>query len=254
MASEQFTGKTVQAVERTFDVIRTLRRNRSMTVSEIAEELDLPTSTAHLHLKTLESTGYAVNSDGRYRLSLRFLRDGITLRSMEQIYNISAETVDGLARETNEVAALGVEECGQRVLLYVAEGDEAVYDNAPTGEYTNMHWTALGKAILAHLPDQRVDTIIEEYGLPAQTENTFTDRDALEGDLDETRERGYSFDDEERRDGIRSIAVPIIVDESVVGAVSVTGPKNRISTERIEAELLPTLQYAVDVIEVKYAS
>jgi DNA-binding MarR family transcriptional regulator len=140
MASEQFTGKTVQAVERTFDVIRILRRNRSMTVSEVAEELDLPTSTAHLHLKTLESTGYAVNSNGRYHLSLRFLRDGITLRSMEQIYNISAETVDGIARETDEVAAVLREKIGNLDLALL------------TGFKLSENWNAQMRVVTA-VPD-----------------------------------------------------------------------------------------------------
>lgn len=252
MASEQSTGKTVQAVELAFDVVRTLRQNGSMAVSAVADELEIPTSTAHLHLKTLASTGYAVHTDGGYRLSLRFLRDGIAVRSLNQLFTLSAETVDDIAGETNEVAALGVEEAGQRVLLYMAEGEEAVYDNAPTGEYTNMHWSALGKAILANLPSDRIAEIIDTYGLPAQTGNTITDRSTLREDLATVRERGYSLEDEERREGIRSVAVPIIVDEGVVGSVSVSGPKNRIYAERIEEELVPTLENAANVIEVKY--
>ena len=252
MGSNRAAGNTVKSVERAFNVIGILREHAPMTVSALAEMLDIPTSTVHLHLKTLEHVGYATKDDGEYCLSMRFLRDGVAVRNRNQLYNVSADEIDELAAKTNEVAALGVEEEGQRVLLYQSKSDEAVYDNALTAEYTNMHWSALGKAILAHLPDDRTGLILGEHGLPTQTKYTISDPETLEGTLSTIRERGYSVEDEERRIGIRSVSVPVIVDEGVVGAISVSGPKNRIHDERIEEELLPALRDAVNVIEVKY--
>lgn len=246
------SGKTVGAVERAFSIIATLRKAGRMTVSEIAVELDLPTSTAHVHLKTLHSLGYVVREDGAYRLGLRFLRDGGAIRQRQHIYQIGKDKIDELAVDTGEVANLGVEENGQRILLYQSEGNEAVYDNAPIGEYTNMHWTALGKALLAHLPRQRVDDIMETYGLPDKTDQTITTREELSTELDAIRERGYALEDEERRKGIRSVAVPLKVDESVVGAISISGTKNRLNDERIDDDLLNHLYDAANIITVQY--
>lgn len=253
MSETNKSGKTVGAVERAFSVIASLRETGAMTVSELARTMDIPTSTAHVHLKTLHSLGYVVKEDGAYRLSFRFLRDGGTVRQRRHIYRSGREEIDALATETGEVANLGVEENGQRVLLYQSEGSEAVYDNAPTGEYTNMHWTALGKSLLAHLPPTRVDEIIETHGLTVTTKRTIATREELSAELDAIRDRGYALEDEERRTGIRSVAVPLRVDDRTIGAISIAGPKNRLNDERIDDVLLEELYDAANVITVRYA-
>jgi DNA-binding IclR family transcriptional regulator len=246
-------GKRVSSVERAFDVVGVLRKRSPVRIEEVAETLDVSTSTAHVHLKTLESVGYAVRDDEGYRLGYRFLRDGIGVRQQSNVYDITRPEVEALAEETGEVANLGVEEEGKRVILFQDEGTEAVYDNAPIGEFTNMHWTALGKSILAHLPEDYVERIIEAHGLPDRQKNTITDRDELAEELARVRDRGYALEDEERRAGIRSVAVPILVDDAVKGAISVSGPKERLDDRRIEEELLPALRNRVNVAEVKYA-
>jgi DNA-binding IclR family transcriptional regulator len=243
----------IGSVERAFAVVGVMRERGTVRIDDVATALDIPTSTAHSHLKTLESIGYVVQGSEGYRLSCRFLRDGVTVRGRRNVYRATRSEIDALAESTGEVANLGVEENGQRVLLYQDEGTEAVYDNAPIGEHTEMHWTALGKAILAHLPAGYVGEIVDTYGLPRATRHTITDRDRLDRELARIRDRGYAIEDEERREGIRSLASPVVVDGTVVGSVSVSGPKERLDDERIESELLPELRNTVNVVEVKYA-
>ncbi|RDI70152.1 IclR family transcriptional regulator [Halopelagius longus] len=246
-------GKRVSAVQRAFEVIGVLRESGTVRIKDVAAELDIPTSTAHVHLKTLESVGYVVRDEDGYRLGLRFLRDGSVARNGRRVYSTAKSEVDGVADSTGEVANLGVEENGQRVIVYQSEGSEAVYDNALVGEFTNMHWTALGKAILAELPEEYVTQIVEHYGLPAATENTIDDAETLFAELTDVRNRGYALEDEERRAGIRSIAIPILVDGGVIGAVSLSGPKERFDADRIDEELLPALKDCRNVVEVKTA-
>lgn len=251
--TEDDGGKRIKAIQRAFAMIDVLREGGTMRIAEVAETLDIPISTAHVHLKTLESVGYVVRDKDGYRIGLRFLRDGITARDRLDIYTVARSEVDDLAATTGEVANLGIEENGKRVLLYQSEGSEAVYDNAPTGEYTNMHWTALGKAILAEQSREYVEKYVEAYGLPAQTENTITDLDSLLDELTAVSDQGFALEDEERREGIRSIAVPIIVEESVAGSISLSGPRERFNDQRIQDELLPEVRNTANVIEVKYA-
>lgn len=246
-------GKRISAVQRSFAVLDVLRESGTLRIDDVAQELDIPTSTAHVHLKTLESVGYVVKSDDGYRQGLRFLRDGIAIRDRLSVYQSAKPELDDLAAETGEVANLGVEENGQRVILHQSEGSNAVYDNAPIGEFTNMHWTALGKAIFAERPADYVDDYIDAYGLPSATENTITEPDAFREELATVRETGYALEDEERREGIRSISVPIIVDDDIVAALSLSGPRERFDDDRIEAELIPALRDTSNVIEVKYA-
>jgi DNA-binding IclR family transcriptional regulator len=243
----------IGAVERAFAVVGVVRDQGTVRIDDVATALDIPTSTAHSHLTTLESVGYVVQGSDGYRLSCRFLRDGVAVRQRRTVYRATRAEIDALAEATGEVANLGIEENGQRIILYQAEGTEAVHDNAPIGEHTEMHWTALGKAILAHLPADYVEGVVDTYGLPRATEQTITDRDRLDEELARIRDRDYALEDEDRREGIRSVATPIVVDDDVIGAISVTGPKERFDDERIEEAILPELRNTANVVEVKYA-
>lgn len=246
-------GKRVKAVQRAFEVVDVLHGSGSMHIADVAEALGLPVSTAHVHLKTLESVGYVVRDDDGYRLGLRFLRNGVTVRASQRIYRVCRPEIDQLADDTGEVANLGVEEAGMRVILHQAEGSDAVYDNAPIGEYTTMHCTALGKAMLAERPDEYVEDVVDAYGLPVKTPKTLSDPNSLRSELATIRERGYAIEDEERRQGIRSVAVPLKVEGTLIGAISLSGPKERLNDRRIGQELLTAIRNTKNVVEVKYA-
>ena len=221
--------------------------------TELADAFDIPKSTAHVYLKTLAETGYVLNEDGTYRLSLRFLERGASVRQHTDLYDVARPEVDDLAADTNELANLGTMENGQRVLLKKAEGGEAVHDNTPVGEFTYMHWSSLGKAILAHLPPERVDRIVEEHGLPKATDHSIGSREELRSDLERTRARGYALENDERRVGMRAVAVPIMDDRNqVLASISVSGPKNRFGDERIDDELYPALSSTANLIQLKY--
>lgn len=254
MGKKGSQGK-IGAVETAFEIVDTLETAEAMGVSEVAKQLDIPKSTAHVYLKTLESEGYAINEDGRYRLSLRFLKHGGEARNRLKFYRAAKNHVDKLANETGEVGNLGVEERGKRILIYKSEVPDAIYDNPPIGEHTNLHWTALGKAILAHLPSERVDEIVAEHGLPERTPQTITDRDELEAELERIREQGYSVEDEERREGVMAIAVPIPNkdDPETVHSVSISGPKKRIQRKgEIDPDLIESVKQTANVIELQY--
>ena len=243
----------LSSVRRAFDILELVEENDGIGASELATKADIPKSTAHVYLKTLSETGFVTNDDGTYRLSLRFLEFGGRVRQKQELFQVAKEEIEALSERTGEVASLGVEENGQRVLLYKSEGADAVYDKTPTGERTNLHWTALGKAILAFLPSDRVDAIIEQHGLPELTDGTITTRSELLDELETIREQKYSIEDEERRMGMRSIGVPILAENGdVLGSISLTGPKSKFDDDRIESELVGEIQNAVNVIEIKY--
>ncbi|MFW6385450.1 MAG: IclR family transcriptional regulator [Halodesulfurarchaeum sp.] len=244
----------VKTVHKTFTIVEYLHERTRGTVSEIATELDIPASTVTTHLRTLDDLGYVVRADdGAYRLSLRFLEMGGRTRNDHDVYRAGYSQIDKLSRETGEVATMGIEERGKRVLLYRTEPVEGISDNAPVGEHTNMHWTALGKALFSQMSEDEIVSIVDRYGLPAATENTITDRQELLAEVETVRERGYSVEDEERVEGIRSVAAPIrnLGPENGPAAISVAGPKHRFSDDRIETELVGTLQDVENVIELQ---
>lgn len=228
------TGDTIRSVERAFRILRLLRDRESLTQTEIAEALDLPTSTVHVYLNTLKQEGFVTEDDREYQNGLKFLEYGGKVRHQHDIYTAAAPVLKEIASVTGERAGLGVEENGQRVLIGTEDGRSAVSDNIPTGEFTEMHWTGLGKCLLAHLPEHRREAIVGDSDLPRATENTITEPTALRNELAAIREQGFAIEDEERRDGIRSVDVPILTpDGDLIAALGITGPVNRFGPEQL---------------------
>lgn len=243
--------KPIRATETSFRVLEALKRLDGATVTEVATELDLPKSTVHNHLATLQRNEYVVAEDGTYRVGLRLLELGERRRNGMTVYEVARPEVDDLAAETGEMANLAVEEHGLGVYLYRADGEDAVRTDAYAGMRSHLHCTALGKAMLAHTPRERVDEILDERGLPSRTDATITDRDALFEELDRVRERGVAFDREERLDGLQCVAVPITTEaDRAVAAVSVSGPTSRMRGERFEEQIPERLADAANVIEL----
>ncbi|WP_049987092.1 IclR family transcriptional regulator [Halobellus rufus] len=249
------TENTLAGVEKTFDVIAAVQELGRVRVTELADHLDIPPSTAQVHLNTLRKCGYVIKDDGKYKIGLRFLEHGGYARRQLDLYRAAKTHINDLAEQTGEAANLGVEENGERVLIYKSESpNDAIYDNAPTGERTHLHWTALGKALLAELPDTRIETIVESHGLPAKTPHTITDREALFEEIEAIRKRGYSIEDQDRRKGILAIGVPIIEEQtdSVAGAICVSGPRSRFWDDGIDKSLLDAVKNTANIVELQY--
>jgi len=250
MGSSQTNG-TVKTARTTFQILEALKRRNGATVTELTEEFDLSNSSIHNYLNTLEEDGYVVKNGKEYKVGLRLLDLGGFARRDQRIYDIAKSGVTSLAESTGEMANLVVEEKGKGVYLHRAHGDKAVKTDSYTGQRVHLHNTALGKAILAHLPTERVDEIIDQHGLPETTPNTITTRDALFEELETIREEGVSFDDEARVQGLRCVAVPIINNnDRVEGAISVSGPTSRLQGEVFTREIPEELESAANVIEL----
>ncbi len=113
-----------------------------------------------------------------------------------------------------------------------------------------MYSTSLGKAILAFLPPEGRETIINEAALAPKTPKTITDQRTLYENLDTISERGYAIDDEENIEGLRCVAAPVRNGETVLGAISITGPASRITDDYLHGELAESVQRAANVIEL----
>ncbi len=241
----------VDATQTTIRVIEALKDLNGAGVSALSERLDLPTSTVHDHLRTLHENEFVIKRDGEYEVGARFLEIGGYARSNRDVYQIAEPEIQKLASKTGEHANLMIEEFGRGVFFLKVKGEDAFELDTHVGKRVNLQTTGLGKAILAHLPEERVDRIIEEHGLPEITSDTVTDRQELEAELAQVREQGYAVDDEERIPGVRCVAAPILGDEGeVIASVSVTGPKSGMQGERFEQEIPDLVLRTANVIEV----
>ncbi|WP_137290559.1 IclR family transcriptional regulator [Natronorubrum halophilum] len=241
----------IQAVERVFTIVEALNELDGAGVSELSRHVDLPKSTVHNHLQTLESTEYIVRRDGEYRTGLKFLQTGEIARNQHKLYQVARSEVDKLAEKTGDISGLMTEEHGRGVFIYRGRGPEAARIDTHIGDRIPLHCTALGKIIMAFLPDDRVEEILDTHGLQEVTHNTITDRDRLYEELEAARERKIAFDDEERLNGLRSVAAPILDSSStVIGAISVAGPTHRMQGERFRTELPDQALGVANIIEL----
>jgi DNA-binding IclR family transcriptional regulator len=240
----------IQSGKTMLDVVEVLRRRDNATVTEIAAALDISKSTAYNHVTTLRSGGYLRKDGSRYKLSFKFLEIGDDCRRRNGVYEIARPEIEKLAAETNEVANLMFEEGGRGVHVYRSRNEVDIQLPNKPGMRVPLHCTSLGKAILAHRPDEWVRDVVAEHGLSARTEHTITDEDALFEELEDVRTRGYALDREENILGLRCVAVPIHHDERVVASISVSGPKRRMKAERFREEVPELLLSKANVIEL----
>lgn len=246
----------VKSVETLLDVVAFLHDRREGTIEEVADGVGVGTSTAHRHLVTLRERGYVVADSGTYRLSFKFLTHGGAARRRLPARELIARKIRKISEDTGERAQFLVEEHGERVYVYTDAGQDAVKMDATIGKRGPLHVSAAGKAILANLPAERRDEILSDVTISPRTDNTITDREALEAGLAEVRQRGYAFNDEESTTGLRAVGVPIFSDgETVLGAISVSGPANRLKGSYFQRELPDLLLGTVNEIELelKYA-
>ncbi|GGN20205.1 IclR family transcriptional regulator [Halarchaeum nitratireducens] len=242
---------TVRTTAKTLTLVEELRNRGACGVTELADELDMGKSAVHNHLTTLKEHGYVLQDGDEYRLGLKFLEIGGHTRKSMDFYRIAEPEVKSLADETGELANLLVEERGVGVYLMRSKGEDAVDLDTYAGRRTYLHTTGLGKAILAHLPEARVDEIVERHGLERRTARSIGTRGELDEALDEVRERGYAIDDGERLEGLRCIAAPVTQSTGdVVGAISLSAPASRVSDEELEGRLAERVLSAANVIEL----
>lgn len=218
----------VKTTERTFDIIELLEEINGADLTTIANELDLAKSTVHRHIGTLQERGYVVQEDSEFQIGLRFAKLGNYSQKRKEAFAQAKSKVEELADETGERVQFVVEEHGYAVYAYVAHGKNAVKTDPGPGSRIPIHMAAAGKAILAHLPREQVQEIINQRGLPEATEHTITNSKDLWEELEEINERGLAFNRQEAIEGLFAIGAPVQgPDREVIGALSISGPTHR---------------------------
>ena len=240
----------INSVLKAIDILNTFTPSEPrLSLGEIASRLGLPKSTAHNLLATLLSRGFVEKVDGdHYAL-------GTAIVALTQAVRVNTELRDRAAPLLRQLA----DSCRESVYLTVLDGDYCLYIYAvespgrllartAIGDHALLHCTAVGKAILAHLPASQMETIVARTGLPASTEATITDLASLQEELEQTRRRGYSLDRQEHEPSTYCIGAPIFDAASrVVGACSISGLDPEITGTRLP-ELAQRVQYTAQEI------
>jgi len=244
--------RDIKSARNTVDIVEVVRRADGATLTEVAQEIDLARSTVHDYLQTLLGMEYLVKEGDEYHVSLKFLDLGHHSKLSRTAWRQVRPALEEIGDETGEHVWFVVEEYGTAVYVDSYSGSRVLsMFNAP-GTREHLHCIAAGKAILAHLPTERVDQIVDRHGLPAHTERTITDRDGLHEELEQVRADEVAFCDGEWRDEIRAVASPVVRGDDVIGAVTFGAPRRRLSETDFYEDLPKLVSGAVNRLELSF--
>jgi DNA-binding IclR family transcriptional regulator len=229
---------TIAVLGRALDVLEALEASgEPMGASDLARSLDTTKSSVFRILSTLEQRGYVMKQPGtaRYSLGARLATLGQNALSGLDLRRIARPELERLHTRFQETVNLGVLYSTNIVYLDMIESPQSLRMAAKIGSYHPAHSTALGKAMLAFLPEKELIAMVPEE-LRAQTSQTITDRSRLLNELRNVRQRGIAEEIEENEMGSRCVGIAIFDQRQCpVAAISVSAPASRIDDERVAA-------------------
>jgi IclR family acetate operon transcriptional repressor len=223
----------VQSIERAFGLLETMADEGGMMgLSQLASASGLPLPTIHRLVRTLVDLGYLRQEPSRqYVLGPRLIRLGESSSHMLSVW--ARPHLARLVDELGESANLAMLDGDQIVYVAQMQSRHSMRMFTEVGRRVLPHCTAVGKAIMADLPEQQVRDILERTGMPRHTENTITDPDEFARQLVKAGEVGYAMDEGEQEVGVRCVAVAVRDVPSKL-ALSVSGPAGRMSEELVD--------------------
>ncbi|EJM67412.1 transcriptional regulator [Pseudomonas sp. GM49] len=231
---------TINSVEHAIRLVELLASSENVLgVSQMAQSLDLPRATIYRLLKTLAQQEWVIQEEKTYRLSLRLtgLFHGVGAGAEAALAERIKPLLQQLVNKTGESAHFAALDGDRIVYLARVDSPHPIRMFSQVGWRGPLHATAVGKALLASNEAKFLAKICE-HGLERFTPKTIVGKEQLRTELAKIREQGYALDDEELIDGLTCVAVPVISEEQVRGAISVAGPTARIGDPKILAEIL----------------
>ncbi len=243
---------TVQSVDRTIELLELLAdAGGQATLSELANQTELPLPTIHRLMRTLLAHGYVRQLPSReYSLGPRLIRLGES--AGRQFGTVAQPFLNRLASDLGESANLAMIDRDMAVYVAQASSKHSMRMFTEVGRRVFTHSTGVGKAVLAELPDQTVLEITDRVGMPPATDKTITSQPELLEELGKIRAQGYAIDDGEQELGVRCFAVPIPGTPTPT-ALSISGPDARVTYEFGETAVPVLKEVAQEISEALLA-
>jgi IclR family KDG regulon transcriptional repressor len=230
--------KIIGSVQRAIDILDLFDEHHpEMGTTEIALALDLPKSTAAGLILTLDHNGYLEQNQAtrKYRLGYKLAERAGLLLSQFDLRQIAAPALEALRNRCNESINLAIRDGAYVVYIERLYGTSMLGMRSEIGKRERVHSTALGKAILATLPESELKDFISKFNFIAVTPRTMTSPPEFISELQKTCQRGFAIDDEENELGGRCVAAPIFDYRGIaVAAVSISVPIQRFPREKID--------------------
>jgi len=204
-----------------------------ISLAELSSLIEMPKSSTHRYLVTLQELGLAVRKDGdRFCLGVKVIELAGSFLEKSDIRNESQATMNELAEMTGETIHLAVPSGLEVVYISKIESKHALGMSSHIGSRLPMYCTSLGKSILAFSKPELLQAVFDA-GLAARTPHTIISQEALQAELVSVRSQGFAVDHEENEPGICCVGAPILdYSGKAIAAVSISAPCERMSRER----------------------
>jgi IclR family transcriptional regulator, acetate operon repressor len=227
----------VQSLTRGLSILEALAKSGGgLTLTDVSQRVQLPPSTTHRFLSTLERMGYVYQAGdlGLWYVGLQAFTVGTTFLANRDFVAQSHASMHRLMEQAGETANLAILDGTEAVFIAQVQCHEMMRTLVKLGSRVPLHASGVGKALFAALADEQIDAILKVRGLPRITENTIVVPETMWAALRVIRQRGYSFDDEEHARSTRCVGAAIYDEHAEpLGAISIAGPSTRLADERV---------------------
>jgi|DewCreStandDraft_1066081.scaffolds.fasta_scaffold02135_8 DNA-binding IclR family transcriptional regulator len=218
-------------------------------VREMSRRLALAKSSVHRMACELARAEFLEQDPvtRRYRLGLRLLELGGLVQARNELTVVAEPVLKALMRTSGETTHLSVLDGLEIVYVARIESNQSIRMFSRVGQRGPLYCTGSGKVVLAHQDPAFIDRVVA-HGLHPYTPRTITDPAALREHLRQVRTQGYAVNEEERELGVSSLAAPIHdAAGTVTAAISIAGPAQRLTRERMRALIDPLIRGAEHV-------
>jgi IclR family pca regulon transcriptional regulator len=218
-------------------------QRRSLTIAQISHRTAIPRASVRRCLHSLMQLGYAEADGNNFSLKPKVLSLGYSYLSSTPLTVSSHPYLNFISRSLNESCSLAVLQDDEVLYVGRSAASRIMSVSLTTGSRLPAYCTALGRAMLAHLPPSELDGYLARVPLKAMTERTVVNPQRLKEILAGVREAGYAMVEEELEIGLRSIAVPVRgASGTVLAALNVGAHAARVSPRKMKEEFLPVLR------------
>ena len=248
------SSRPTNSLERALAMIELIAyKSGGLSNAEISGRMGIATSTASYILNRLERSGFLQRhaESGRYEIGIKVvalahapLRDMGLRRTAEPVLR-------RLASQTDASGFIGVLERGHVMIVDKVEKPDLAVIDMDIGVRYPVHSTALGKTLLAYLPENRARMIFDRMPFVKSSPKTIDSKARLMDDLKRVKKQGYAISDGELFMGIRAIAAPIFgANEEIRAALSATGFSVSVDDKR----MITSVQAAAHEISMRLAA
>jgi DNA-binding IclR family transcriptional regulator len=236
----------INSLTRGLIMLEAILEKGTIGITEASTYLGVNKSSAYRILSTLEAKGY-VKQDPvtlKYKLDIIYIKYAESVLEDLKIRDIAKPYLVELCNKTRETAHLCTLFQNKALFIEQEKSSEIISVNTHIGLSEDVHCSAVGKVLVAFLPDDKRDNIISSMVMKPYTRRTITNPDALRFELKKVLENGFAIDDEEMSSGVRCIAAPIMNHKGeVIAAIGISGTVYRIRVDNLQ-------EYISTVVEV----